>query len=260
MKLIIKIGSNILTTNDSKLDLNNLRNLCNQIAIIKQKGISVIIVTSGSIVCGAERLQLKPLSIQEKQASASVGQNLLLNEYNKFLEMKGIAVGQILLTKDGLENKNRVENAKNTIYKLLELGAIPIINENDTIAVEEIRFGDNDMLSAMVAVLVNADKLLMLTDIDGLYDKNPNLDKSAKLIETVKNIDQKIEKIAGDAVSYKGTGGMVTKIQAAKLATENGIETIIANGRTENIITNIIFGKQKCLSSKFIAKKEQKNG
>ncbi|MFC1595665.1 glutamate 5-kinase [Candidatus Margulisiibacteriota bacterium] len=245
MLTVIKIGSNILTTPDNKLDLNNLRNLCNQIASLLTNSHKIIIVTSGAIVCGSERLEVTASSIPEKQAAAAVGQSLLINEYNNFLEPHSIPVAQILLTKDGLEEEQRHQNARNTIETILKLGAVPIINENDTVAIDEIRFGDNDMLSASVARLVEAQRLVILTDIDGLYTANPRLNKDCQLIPEVKVIDENLEKLACDKGSGKGVGGMVTKIAAAKLATEAGIETIVANGREKDVLLRMLLENER---------------
>jgi len=245
MLTVIKIGSNILTTADNKLDLNNLRYLCNQLAQCRQKGLDLIVVTSGAIVCGSERLEITAESIPEKQAAAAVGQNLLVTEYNNFLEPHGIAVAQILLTKDGLDADTRRENARNTLQTILKLGAIPVINENDTVAIDEIKFGDNDLLSASVAGLVDADKLIILTDIDGLHTANPRLRNDTQLISEVAHVDKTIEALACEKGSGKGVGGMVSKIAAAKLATRAGVETVIANGRKSAVLIDLLLRHKK---------------
>ncbi|MFH1429034.1 MAG: glutamate 5-kinase [Candidatus Margulisiibacteriota bacterium] len=252
MLIVIKIGSNILTTPDNKLDLNNLRNLCNQIEKLRAVGKQVIVVTSGAIVCGSERLAIQASSIPEKQAAAAVGQSILVNEYNNFLEPHKIAVAQILLTKDGLDHEVRSQNARNTIMTLLKLGTVPIINENDTVAIDEIKFGDNDMLSARVARLINASNLIILTDTEGLHTANPRTNIDAKLIPEVKKIDQSIEVLASSKGSSKGVGGMVTKIAAAKMATEAGIETIIASGRADNVLVRLLLDKES-IGTRFLA-------
>jgi glutamate 5-kinase len=244
MLVVIKIGSNILTTSEGRLDQNNLKNLCNQVAALREKEISVVVVTSGAIVSGSERLKIKPVSIPEKQAAAAVGQSLLVNDYNAFLEPHGLTVAQVLLTKDGLEEPARRENTSNTLKTLLRLGAVPLINENDTVAVDEIKFGDNDMLSANVAVLLNVDKLIILTDIDGLHTANPRTHANTQLIPEVTKIDPSVEALASEKGSGKGVGGMVTKLNAAKLATTHGIETIVANGREPAVLTRIVLQKE----------------
>ena len=245
MIIVVKIGSNILTTADNKLDLNNLRNLCNQIEELRKTGIKVVIVTSGAIVCGSERLQIKAVTIPEKQAAAAVGQSLLVNEYNNFFESHGVPVAQILLTKDSITDDIRRQNARNTLDTILRLGAIPIINENDTVSVEEIKFGDNDMLSASVAVLIEADQLIILSDIDGLHTANPRLHNDTKLIPIVEHIDASIDSLASEVGSGKGVGGMVSKINSAKYATMNNIETRLANGRENRVLIRLCLENER---------------
>jgi glutamate 5-kinase len=252
MLIVIKIGSNILTTSDNKLDLNSLRELCNQLAKLRQQGLQIAIVTSGAIVSGSERLRLQANTIPEKQAAAAVGQSLLVNEYNNFLEPHGIPVAQILLTKNGLEEKERRIHAHDTLKTLFNLGAIPIINENDTVVVDEIRFGDNDILSAYVAEMLNADKLIILTDIAGLYTANPREDKNAKLVSQVDEVTEKLLSSANTHGSGKGTGGMLAKLKAARYACLNGIETVVANGREEQVLTKLLLD-DKALGTKFSA-------
>lgn len=243
-RVVIKIGTNILTTSDRKLDLNNLRNLVCQIGhLIRNKQCECIIVTSGSITCGSEVLSLHPETIQQKQASASVGQFLLMREYATFFSQFGIQVGQILLTRDAIENEDRRLNVQNTIQTLLSLGIVPIINENDSVSTEEIQFGDNDNLSSRVAVLAKADLLVILTDTEGLFTKNPKIDPNATLIEKVTEVDEDVISRADSATSDRSKGGMLTKVLAAQFATENGIETRIAFGRKPNVISDILDGK-----------------
>ncbi|MFA5928494.1 MAG: glutamate 5-kinase [Candidatus Margulisiibacteriota bacterium] len=253
MLVVIKIGSNILTTPGNDLDLNNLRNLCDQIAGLRRKGMQVVVVTSGAIVCGSERLGIKASSIPEKQAAAAVGQSLLVNEYNNFLEPHKITVAQVLLTKDGVTEGARKKNVQNTLKTIIKLGAVPIINENDTVSTDEIRFGDNDMLSAIVAKLVGADRLVILTDIDGLHTANPRTHKDTKLIANVPKVTKEIEGLACGKGSGKAVGGMITKIAAAKIATKAGIETVIANGRASDVLLRLLV-KQEKLGTKFQSK------
>ncbi len=196
MKIIIKIGTNLLTTVKGELDLNNLRQLINQISETVKKKHKVIIVTSGAITSGAELLKVSLDTIPKKQAAASIGQLLLMNEYALFFKSHGIQVGQLLLTKDGLLDKNRKKNALNTINTLLKYNFIPIINENDSVTTKEIKFGDNDELSSIVAVLCKADQYIILSDINGVYTDDPNQNKKALLIPQINKITEKIKKNA----------------------------------------------------------------
>ncbi|MFC1617552.1 glutamate 5-kinase [Candidatus Margulisiibacteriota bacterium] len=245
--IVIKIGTNILTTEDGKLDLNNLRNLAEQISdkILQHKK-QILLVSSGAIICGSAHLSLSAKTIPEKQAAASIGQILLMREYLQFFGQKGITIGQILLTKEGLELPALRTNAFNTINKLLSNTTIPIINENDTVATDEIgtrRFGDNDELSFLVAKLIQADMLLMLTDTAGLYTSNPKKSKKAKLISDLSEISDKTFEMIEDTPGKKGRGGMLSKIQNAKKASEAGIPVIIASGYEKNVIHDIFAGK-----------------
>ena len=261
MKIVIKIGTNILTTPKNNLDLNNLRNLIQQISNErKSNNLQFIIVSSGAITCGAEKLKLSATkTITDKQAAASVGQYLLMKEYGLFFGEFGINIGQILLTKDGLANEKYNQHAKTTIQTLLKKKIIPIINENDSVATDEIgvNFGDNDNLSSQVAQLIKAKKLIILTDIDGLYTDNPKENKKAQLIHKVKEVDPKIIKLANDNVSNKKSkGGMTSKIKAAKEASESGIEVTIANGRQDNILHQVLDPK-KAIGTRFLAQKKK---
>ncbi len=243
-RVVVKIGTNILTTPDKKLDLNNLRSLVSQLGqLITEKQCEFVVVTSGAVTCGAERLALTPVTIPDKQASASVGQFLLMREYAGFFNQFGIEVGQILLTRDAIENENRRLNIQNTMHTLLSFGTVPIINENDSVSTDEIQFGDNDNLSSRVAVLAKADLLIILTDTDGLFTSNPKTNPSATLIETVSEVDEHVIARADGITSDRSKGGMLTKVQAAQYATLNGIETVVAFGRRPHIISDIVSGK-----------------
>jgi glutamate 5-kinase len=242
--IVIKIGTTLLTTDKQKLDLNNLRNLvhqiCTEIITYKRK---FIIVTSGAITCGANMLNLgKEKSIPEKQAAAAVGQPLLMQEYFRFFEQKGLVVGQILLTKNNLKNKTQEKNIINTISCLLELGTIPIINENDSVAIYEIdkNFGDNDQLSAKVAQLVKADKLILLTDIDGVFNANPKKSQHAKLMTELDLSTDEAFTLVDDIYSTTSKGGMKSKLRSAQEAALKGIAVTIANGRKEGVIHAIL--------------------
>lgn len=242
-RIVIKIGSSSLTHKETgHISISNMERFVRQISDIKNSGKEVILVSSGAIAVGLSALNLKdkPKELSEKQAIAAVGQASLMMIYQKLFREYNKTVGQVLITKDLIEHEGRKRNAINTFKALLEYGTIPIVNENDTVSTEEIEFGDNDNLSALVATLVNADLLIILSDIDGLYDNDPKSNSDAKLIHEVFSVDDSIESMASGAGSKVGTGGMVTKLQAAKLATEYGIDTIIANSETPLVLYKII--------------------
>ncbi len=244
MLLTIKIGSNILTDSRNQLDLNVLRHLIQQIAFLKQKGLMIVVVTSGAIVCGSAALGINPESLEDKQASAAVGQVILMEHYQLFFEKLGFKVGQVLLTKDGLLDQTRAKLAKNTFNRLLELDVIPIVNENDTVSVDEIKFSDNDTLSSMVSILLGADLQIFLTDIDGVYNADPRTDKEAKLISRFRDIPETLRsQMSAESVSQKGRGGMKSKVTSAQLLLENNIESIIAPGKRENVLLDLYRGQ-----------------
>lgn len=237
-RIVIKVGTSSLTYETGMVNLRQIEKLCRIISDIKNSGRQVVLVTSGAIAVGASKMGLnhKPETIPEKQAAAAVGQCELMYIYDKhFLEYHH-KVAQILLTRDIIESDERRTHAVNTMETILAQGVIPVVNENDSIAVDEIRFGDNDTLSAIVADLVHADGLILLSDIDGLYDGNPHENPDAKLISRVGRIDGYIESIAGGAGTSRGTGGMATKIAAAKICFEAGCAMAIINsGRLEGL-------------------------
>ena len=241
--VVIKIGSSTLTTSKGTLDIANLSRIAAEAAKLVKKKIKVLIVTSAAIVSGSQKLGLKgkPSSIPQKQAAAAVGQATLMRQYEKAFERSKINVAQILLTRHEIENQNRAENVRNCIFTLLKEGVVPIINENDAVAVDEIKYGDNDTLSAMVATLIDADLLILLTDVDGFYVKDEK--GKAVLINMIEEISEEIEKSAGASASMVGTGGMATKLQAAKIASRSGITTIIAHGRKKGLLEKIMQGK-----------------
>ncbi len=244
--IVIKIGSNVLTDSNGRLSHKSFQKIAAQIKHFYKYDKKIIIVSSGAIACGTEKLKLdhEMRTIPQKQAAASVGQSLLMENYRRCL--KPIDVGQILLTADAIKLKPRAENITNTINELLKLKVVPIINENDSVVVDEIKFGENDILSAQVAGLVKADRLIILTDLDGLYDKNPRKNPEAKLLRSVAAVTPDIQRLADGKGSFKGTGGMVSKLMAAKLATSAGIDTYIANGFRKNILLDIVLGKAVC--------------
>ena len=246
-KIVVKVGTTTLTYPNGKLNLERIDKLTRVLSDLNNLGKQIVLVSSGAIGVGAERLGLDRanITLPQKQAAASVGQAILMKIYQKFFEGYNNSTSQILLTKDVMDNSDRKQNAQNTFNTLLDLGVVPIVNENDTISTYEIEFGDNDTLSATVAALVDADLLILLTDIEGLYTADPKKDKDAKIIHLVKEIDEEISNAADGSGSTLGTGGMVTKISAAKIGCEYGIDTIIANGEDPSIIYDILRGRER---------------
>ena len=247
-RIVAKFGTSLLTAGSTRLNMARMSDLVAQIARLYQQGVEVVIVTSGAIAAGREELGLtkKAKGIALKQVLASVGQGRLMNVYAHLFEQFDITVGQALLTKSVLVDRAGYLNARNTLLASLEMGVIPIINENDVVAVDEIRearFGDNDNLSAMVANLIDADLLCILTDIDGLFTADPNRDLAAELIPLVKKIDDKIDALVSGSTSSLGTGGMVTKIEAARLATNSGVTVVIANGSEKDVLVRVAGGE-----------------
>lgn len=247
-RLVAKFGTNLLTGGTSRLDLDIMTSLVEQVAKLHKQGHEVIIVSSGAVAAGRQKLGLtkERKDIPFKQVLASVGQNQLMHTYEQFFSQHNITVAQALLTKSDLSDRAGYLNARNTLLALIELGVICIVNENDVVATDELgelKFGDNDNLSAMVANLVDADLLALLTDIDGLYTADPQRDSDAKLIPKVERIDAKIERLASKTTSPHGVGGMTTKIEAAKLATSSGVTVVIANGRKPDILRQVALGE-----------------
>lgn len=244
-KLVIKIGTSSLI-NENKLDLEKIDKLSMILSDLKNKGLNTALVTSGAIGVGMSKLGLKerPKNIKEKQALAAIGQGILMHIYEEKFSQYGSTVAQILLTKDIFEDPKKKNNSINTLETLFKYNIIPIINENDTVATEEIEFGDNDILSAYVAKLIKADLLIILTNIDGLYKDNPNKNPDAELIKSVRHIDENIENLAYNSSSVLGTGGMISKIQAAKIATRAGIDVVIANSNKPENIYQILKGEK----------------
>ena len=245
-RIVIKVGSQILTGSDQNLDRTFMEALALQIATARQKGLEILIVSSGAIAAGRGALGLtdRPKTIPEKQAAAAIGQTRLMRAYEDAFATHGINVAQLLLTRGDLADRTRHLNARATMETLLECGVVPVINENDTVAVEEIKFGDNDNLSALVTSLVDAGLLIILTDIDGLYDADPRQHPQARLIPLVKAVTKELELAAGGSGSTVGTGGMVTKLAAAKKAGKSGAATLIVNGRAPQIILRAIGGEE----------------
>jgi glutamate 5-kinase len=247
-RFIAKFGTNLLTGGSGRLDMSIMSNLVDQISELQKKGHEIILVSSGAVAAGRQRLGLSKerKDIPFKQVLASVGQSQLMNAYEKFFTKHDIVVAQALLTKSDLVDRAGYLNARNTLLALIELGVICIVNENDVVATDELgelQFGDNDNLSAMVANLVDADLLVLLTDIEGLYDADPQCNPDAKLIPVVEKIDAEIERAAGDTANSCGVGGMITKLEAAKLAIASGVTVVIANGREPDVLNKIILGR-----------------
>ena len=253
--IVVKVGTSTITYDTGKLNFEFLEKLALIISDIKNQGKKVVLVTSGAIGVGVDKLGLikRPDVMSKKQAVAAIGQCELMHIYSKMFLEYGYVVGQILLTREEVDFKDRRNNIINTLATLLDYNAIPIVNENDSISVEEIEFGDNDTLSAVVAELVGADLLIILSDIEGLYNADPKTDRNAKLISVVEEINPNIEKTAGGAGSSRGTGGMLTKLMAAKIANSTGADMVIANGKDPHIIRDIIEGKN--IGTLFVAQK-----
>ncbi len=245
-RVVIKVGSRVLTVDGGGLDHGAIARLCDEIASLRRLGLEVILVSSGAVAAGRDALRSAeyPLTIPQKQAAAAVGQPLLMQAYQQACTQHNVVTAQILLTADDLANRNRFLNARTTLEALLGAGVLPVINENDSVAVAEIKFGDNDNLSALVTSLAEADLLLILTDIAGLYTANPNSHPDARLIPLVRSITRDIERMAGESGSSVGTGGMATKVSAAKKAARFGVPTILAPGKQTGIITAILAGDE----------------
>jgi glutamate 5-kinase len=244
-KLVIKIGSSLLVE-DGKLREKWLKNFTINVADLVKENFQITIVSSGAIALGRGFLKItnKKLSLEEKQAAAAIGQIQLMGFYRDFFAKLNLHVAQILLTASDCNSRKRYLNSKNTIDTLLKNSIIPIINENDTVAVDEIKIGDNDRLAARVAQMISADVMILFSDIDGLYNKNPKTKKDAKLISEVANITKEIESMAGGTISAVGTGGMITKIMAAKMLANSNCETVITNGTSDNALQKLVEGKQ----------------
>ncbi len=243
-RIVIKVGTSTLTYETGKINIRRMVKLCSVLADLHNSGREIVLVTSGAIGVGVGKLGLKerPKDIPGRQAAATVGQCELMFMYDKFFGENGVKTGQLLITKSDIENSQRRENLENTFEKLFEYGAVPVVNENDSVATEEIVYGDNDSLSAIVAKLIHADALIILSDIDGLFDDNPNENPDARLIPVVRDITDDIRALCGGAGTSRGTGGMATKVNAAEIAAEAGIPTVIMNGSAPQDIYKLIDG------------------
>lgn len=245
MRIVVKVGTSTLAHPSGLINIRRVEELCKVMSDLKNADNDIILVTSGAIGMGAGKLQLseRPRDVAAKQAAAAVGQCELMYTYDKLFSEYNHTVAQLLMTGSDFENEERHINFKNTMDKLLEFKALPIINENDTVATDEIKVGDNDTLSAMVAVNINADLLVLLSDIDGLFTADPHTDPDAKLISVVSEINDDILSLGGKEGSSLGTGGMKTKLHAAQICTENNCDMIIANGKNPLVLYDIVEGK-----------------
>ena len=254
-KVVIKVGTSTLTYDTGKINIRRIEHLSRVISDLKHSGCEVVLVSSGAVGVGMSKLGFskKPDTVQGKQAASAVGQSELMSMYGKFFAEYGCQVAQILITKEVLEDDTRRTNAQNAFQMLSDWDVVPIVNENDVISTAEIEFGDNDTLSAVVAELISADMLIILSDIDGLYDKNPTIFHDAVLIPEVTEVTEKLMEIAGDSGSNRGTGGMITKLIAAKKAMNAGVDMIITNGERPEVIYDIL--EDRAVGTRFVAKK-----
>ena len=255
MRIVLKIGTSTLAHETGRLNIRRVEELCKVMSDLKNAGHEIILVSSGAIGMGVGKLCLdkKPEDIPTKQAAAAVGQCELMYTYDKLFSEYNHTVAQILITGEDIEIDERRTNFENTMRRLLELSVIPILNENDSIATEQIVIGDNDTLGAIVATTLQADLLIILSDINGLYTADPHKDKNAVLLHRVEEITPEIEAMIGGVGSRLGTGGMSTKIKAARMTTEKGIDMVIANGNNPSNVYDIVEGKN--IGTRFIAKK-----
>ena len=256
MRIVIKVGTSTLAYGTGMLNIRRVEELCRVMSDLKNAGNEVILISSGAIGMGVGKLGLKkrPTDIPSKQAAAAVGQCELMYTYDKLFGEYNHTVAQILLTKEDVENDTRRENFKNTMFRLLELGALPVINENDTVATDEIVIGDNDTLGAIVAANIGADLLVLLSDIDGLYTSYPRKCPDARLIPVIEELTPEIMTLGEGKGSELGTGGMKTKLHAAEIATNAGIDMIIENGANPAALYNIVDGK--ALGTRFLGKRK----
>jgi glutamate 5-kinase len=243
-RIVVKVGTSTITHETGKMNLFRMEKLVRELAGLANEGKEIILVTSGAIAVGQDRMGLreKPKEIPAKQALAAVGQGILMHVYEKLFAEYGQIAAQVLLTKENSARHNQYMNCRNALLALLKMKTVPIINENDAIAVDEIKIGDNDTLSATVATLVDADLLIILSDINGLYTANPQQDKNAKFIDEIGEVTPEVEKMAGGVGSKRGTGGMYTKLQAAKIAVNSGVNMVIASGSAEDVLREIVGG------------------
>lgn len=246
-RIIVKVGTALITQEDGRINLLRIEKMARVISSLISAGKEVILVTSGAVGAGMGimKLEAKPTDIVEKQALAAIGQAALLRMYETFFNEYDQVIGQVLLTRDGVENETRRTNARNTITRLLDMNVIPIINENDTVSTEEIEFGDNDMLAVMVAELIKADLLIILTNTDGVYTSNPHKNSNARKVSTVLEAEKDLKGIVADGKSNVGSGGMQSKIEAAEICRKKNIDVVIAEGSDADVLFDILAGKKQ---------------
>ena len=241
-RIVVKVGSSTLTYENGKLNLQRIEKMCRVLSDLKNTGREVVLVSSGAVSAGIGKLNLerRPSSVEEKQALAAVGQGVLMMIYERFFGDYGHPVAQILLTKDTVTNDTARTNAENTFATLFKMGCIPIVNENDTVAFDEIKFGDNDTLSAYVSVIAKADLLINMSDTDGFYDSDPRTNPNAKMLKRIEKVDESLFECADGAGSARGTGGMTSKLHAAEIACGSGIPMMIVSGEDFSILSDIL--------------------
>ncbi|OOP56419.1 MAG: glutamate 5-kinase [Candidatus Brocadia carolinensis] len=256
-KIVVKIGTGVLTTEDGYVDKKQIQRLAEQVVELKKMGYHVVVVSSGAVGSGMGELGIekRPSTLPELQAVAAIGQSKLISAYDDCFKLHGYHAAQILLTREDFEDRQRYLNTCNTIHTLFQLNAIPVVNENDTISVDEIKFGDNDALSALVTNLLNAELLIILSSVDGLYDKFPTGKSKAAVIPVVENVSDEIRQLAFDFKTKRGVGGMQTKLEAASVVTNAGEAMIIANGRTDGVLKKIVQGMH--IGTLFLPKEEK---
>lgn len=256
-KIVVKIGTGVLTTEDGYVDKKQIQRLAEQVVELKKMGYDVVVVSSGAIGSGMGELGIekRPGTLPELQAVAAIGQSKLISVYDDCFKLHGYHAAQILLTREDFEDRQRYLNTCNTIHTLFQLNAIPVVNENDTISVDEIKFGDNDALSALVTNLLNAELLIILSSVDGLYDKFPTGKSKAAVIPVVENVSDEVRQLAFDFKTKRGVGGMQTKLDAASVVTNAGEAMIIANGRADGVLKKIVQGAH--IGTLFLPKEEK---
>jgi len=260
-RMVVKVGTGIIAEESGHISRERVMLLVDQVVSARRRGIDTALVSSGAIAAGMEKMGLekRPSDMGSLQAVAAVGQGLLIHMYTDMFAASGVPVGQVLLTQYDITHRQQYLNARQTLERLFEMGIVPIINENDTVATEEIKFGENDLLAALVASLAGADLLVLLTDTEGLHTADPGKDEGATLLRRVERITEEIEEFGGEAGSRLGSGGMSSKVQAAKIAVSSGVHTIIADGRSPGVLSEILDGKEvgTCFpaSAKFKSKK-----
>ncbi|MBW2038725.1 MAG: glutamate 5-kinase [Deltaproteobacteria bacterium] len=257
-RAVIKLGSSLLVSLGTGLNKDSIYRLTEELAWLKKRGRQIVMVSSGAIAAGMERLNIKkrPKTISELQAAAAIGQSTLMHVYEEAFAPWGLKVGQVLLTHEDMRERKRYINSRNTLLTLLDMGVIPIINENDSVVVEEIKFGDNDLLGALVTSLVDADLLLILTDTEGLYDGEPQ--RGGKLISLVKKVNKEVEEMAKGSQTEISIGGMVSKVGAAKLAARFGVPTVVTSGRAQGVLERVFTGE--LIGTLFLAHSEKLKG